>query len=367
MTPFTMGGLGWNLGTIATLSHAQTRSISAENFSGAKGRGGMATEGATAGPARFLGPGWKVSPCVLIKPRETFTLAEIDGPGVIQHIWITTAPENWRRLVLRMYWDGEDTPSVEAPLGDFFCQSWNVHSQISSIPIAVNPRGALNSYWPMPFSQSARITVENLVPDDLGMFFYQVTYALTEIPENTGRFHAQFRRTNPVPHKQVHTIVDGIRGHGHYAGTFMAWQANNTSWWGEGEIKFFMDGDGEYPTICGTGTEDYFGGAWGFEEPPGTYKNYTTPFLGFCHDDNGGERRKGNRFGMYRWHIPDPIIFHEDLRVTIQALGIGGLPVGGEGRFVTLQDDVASVAFWYQAEPHAPYPVFPDFDALEVT
>lgn len=359
MLQHPMGGLGWNLGTIPFLSNVQTRSISAENFKGEKGRGGMATEGVTAFASREIGPGWKKSPCVEIKKRETFTLAEIEGPGVIQHIWITVDIKNWRKLILRMFWDGEDTPSVEVPLGDFFCMGWNRHSNVVSIPICVNPRGGLNCYWPMPFGKSARITVENITGDDLGMFFYQVTYALGELPANVGTFHAQWRRTNPVPYAEVYTIVDGIRGRGNYVGTYVAWQTNNSGWWGEGELKFYMDGDREFPTICGTGTEDYFGGAWGFEEE-GVYVTYTTPFLGFHQHVKGNQHQEnGRRFGLYRWHVMDPIVFHEDLRITMQALGIG-TEHEGQGRYLPLQDDIATVAYWYQEEPHAPFPALPE-------
>lgn len=357
----------WGFGNLARLCDAETRSISAENPTGGKGRGGMATEGVTGFASRGLGPGWKVSPCIDIKAREVRTLAEIAGPGVIQHVWITTHRMNWRKLVLRVYWDGEESPSIEAPVGDFFAMGWNEHSNVASLPVCVNPSGGLNCYWPMPFSKGARITIENTTNDDTGMFFYQITYALTAVDGETGRLHAQFRRTQRLPYKSVYTIVDGIRGRGHYVGTYMAWQANNSGWWGEGEIKMYMDGDGEFPTICGTGTEDYFGGAWGFEEPVGTYKTYTTPFLGFHqHFGGDGETKQGRRFGLYRWHVMDPIHFKQDLRITMQALGIRA-EREGLGRYLPLQDDIASVAFWYQEEPHAPFPALPGPDELEVT
>src|SRR5919202_3651051 len=155
------------LGSIFRLSRAQTRSISAENFTGDKGRAGMATEGTGAVPARELGQGWKVSPSINIAPRQTVTLAEIQGPGVIQHIWNTVAPQRWRQLVLRIFWDGEETPSVETPLGDFFCSGWCRRCNVNSLPIAVNPAGGFNSYWEMPFRQSARITLENLWDENI--------------------------------------------------------------------------------------------------------------------------------------------------------------------------------------------------------
>lgn len=362
----TFDGLGMHLGNLSRLSPAETRSISAENFTGAKGQGGMATEGLGAIGARELGQGWKVSPCIRIPGNTTVDLADINGPGAIQHIWLTTHPSWWRRLVLRMYWDGEETPSVETPLGDFFANGWCQRCNISSIPLAVNPAGGFNSYWEMPFRGNARITVENLTPDESVGLWYQVTYTLTEVPDDCAYFHAQWRRSNPLPYRDVHTLVDGIKGQGHYVGTYLAWGVNNTGWWGEGEIKFYMDGDIEWPTICGTGTEDYFGGAWNFEFPPGEYGVYSTPYLGLPQVIKpDGLYQSQQRFGMYRWHVQDPIRFTDDLRVTIQALGFRS-KLEGKPRFLPRQDDIASTAFWYQREPHAPFPTLGDANTLEV-
>lgn len=349
--------------SIANLSQAQTRSISAENVNGEKGKGGMATEGvALPGPASELGQGWKVSPCITVPAFSTVTLAEIDGPGTIQHIWITVAPQYWRSLVLRFYWDGEESPSIETPLGDFFCNGWCARANVSSLMIAVNPAGGFNSYWPMPFRKHARITLESLTKDKLEGFFYQITYELAEVPDSAAYLHAQWRRSNPTVYKQPHTLLDGVKGHGHYVGTYLAWGVNNNNWWGEGEIKFYMDGDDAFPTICGTGTEDYFGGAWNWEHPKGEYGVYSTPFLGLPQVIKpDGLYQSQQRFGMYRWHVPDPIRFQQDLRVTIQALGWRS-----EGRFLPLQDDIASTAFWYQSEPHAPFPTLPERNLLEV-
>jgi hypothetical protein len=174
----------------------------------------------------------------------------------------------------------------------------------------------------MPFRQHARITVENLTPEPLGGLYYQITYSLTEIPPDRAYFHAQWRRSNPLAYMDVHTLLDGVTGQGHYVGTYLAWGVNNTGWWGEGEIKFYLDGDGQFPTICGTGTEDYFGGAWNFEHPKGEYGTYSTPYLGLPQVIRpDGLYRSQQRFGMYRWHVQDPIRFRDDLRVTIQALG----------------------------------------------
>jgi hypothetical protein len=358
---FTFNGLGMSLGNLARLSNAKSRSISPENFSGEKGHGGMATTGTGAGYARELGQGWKISPSVMLKPRATFTLADINGSGAIQHLWMTTFHNNWRRLVLRFYWDGEENPSVECPYGDFFANGWCEPCKVNSSPISVNPNGGMNSYWEMPFRHSARLTIENLVEEEVQLY-YQIDYTLTEVPEDLAYFHAQWRRSNPLRYGEVHTILDGVQGIGQYVGTYLAWQANNNGWWGEGEVKFFLDGDGDFPTICGTGTEDYFGGAWNWEYPKGEYGIYSTPFLGLPQVIKpDGLYRSQMRFGMYRWHIMDPVRFEQDLRVTVQALGWRS-----DARYLPLQDDIASTAFWYQTEPHQPYPALPDANGLEV-
>jgi hypothetical protein len=349
------------MGTLSRLSDAQTRSISPENFTGEKGRGGMATEGTGARAARDLGQGWKVSPSVRIDVGETFTLADIDGAGAIQQIWMTPTG-NWRFSILRIYWDDQEQPAVECPVGDFFAMGWGEYAPLSSLAVCVNPGSAFNCYWEMPFRKRCRITVTNIAAEPM-VLYYQVNYTLTEVPEDCAYFHAQFRRVNPLPYKDVYTIVDGIQGKGHYVGTYMAWGVNNRGWWGEGEIKFYMDGDAAYPTICGTGTEDYFCGSYDFEnQVTHEYEEFTTPYAGL-HQVIRPDRlyRSQMRFGMYRWHITDPVRFEQDLRVTIQALGWRS-----GRRYLPLQDDIASVAYWYQTLPTAPFPALPDKDDLEV-
>lgn len=361
MTQFN--GLGLGLHSIARLSHATTRSLSAENPTGEKGKGAMAVDGPFAAAARELGQGWKVSPFIIIPANSTVTLADIVGPGAIQHMWHTTFTEWWRRLILRCFWDDETTPSIEVPLGDFFCNGWGQHSNLSSLPIAVNPARAFNSFWEMPFRKHARITIENLWDEPCPGYVYQITYTQTDVPDDYAYLHAQFRRSHPLPYKAVHTLLDGVQGQGHYVGTYIAWQANSNGWWGEGEVKFYLDGDAEFPTICGTGTEDYFGGAWDFEYPLGEYGVFSTPFMGLHQVIKpDGLYVANQRFGMYRWHIMDPIRFEHDLRVTIQALGWRS-----GRRYMPLQDDIASTVFWYQAEPHQPFAPLPDRDGLEVT
>jgi len=355
-------GLHLNLGNLSRLSHAQTRSISAENYHGEKGKGGMATEGTGLPYALELGQGWKVSPSVDLQPNTVFELAKIEGPGAIQQMWFTLTPLAWRTTILRIYWDDEAAPSVETPIGDFFCSGWTERCNINSLAVAVNPAGGFNSYWEMPFRNSARITLENLT-DNPVTCYYQVNYTLTTIPEDAAYFHAQWRRSNPLAYKDVHTLLDGVRGQGHYVGTYLAWGVNNCGWWGEGEIKFFMDGDRDFPTICGTGTEDYFGGAWNFEFPKGEYCPFSGAYSGMPQlIKPDGLYRSQQRFGLYRWHIMDPIRFEKDLRVTIQALY---WRVGG-GPYLPGQDDIASTVFWYQTEPHAAFPTFPGRLVLDV-
>ena len=357
--PFS--GLTSGVGDLYRLSRARTRSISPENFTGAKGGGGQAVEGTGARAARDLGKGWKVSPSVDVKAGETFTLAEITGPGAIQHIWMTPTG-HWRFQILRVYWDGETTPSIEVPLGDFFASGWGQFGQISSLAVAVNPGSAFNSYWTMPFRKSCRMTLTNVGPKPVTLY-YQITYALTDVLDDAAYFHAQFRRVNPLPYKGVHTILDGVKGEGHYVGTHLAWGVKNNGWWGEGEIKFFIDGDAEFPTICGTGTEDYFCGSYDFEnQETHRYQEFSTPYTGLSLVTRpDGLYRTQERFSLYRWHIMDPIRFSEDLKVTIQALGWRG-----DGTYLPLQDDIASVAYWYQAEPHAAFPVLPAREQLEI-
>ncbi|MHC4424909.1 MAG: glycoside hydrolase family 172 protein [Planctomycetota bacterium] len=350
-------GLHMNMGNLPRLSSAKTRSVSPENFTGEKGKGGMATKGTGAEAARELGQGWKVSPSVRIAAGHTFVMADIQGSGAIQHIWMTPTGNN-RFNILRMYWDGEENPSVECPAGDFFACGVGQYGRVTSLAVCVNPGSGFNCYWQMPFRKGFKITMTNVDAKSM-VLYYQIDYTLTAIPEDMAYFHAQFRRVNPLPEKEVYTILDGVRGQGHYVGTYMTWGSNSPGWWGEGEIKFYMDGDKEFPTICGTGTEDYFCGSYGFHTP-GTreYQEFDTPYAGMPQVIRSEEQP---RFSLYRWHIMDPVRFEKDLKVTMQALGWQS-----GGRYLPLQDDLSSVAFWYQAEPHAAFPKLPEKDSLKI-
>ena len=367
-------GLMCNMSSLARLSNAKTRSICGENRSGSKSGGGrdfppVGEDGKPTGAAKDLGQGWKVHPCDKIEIGETFVLADIEGPGCVQHIWMTPTGD-YRTTILRIYYDGSDVPSVECPVGDFFASaftSFNTYAHINSLAICVNPGNAFNCYWPMPFKKRILMTLENISELEAKNVFYQIDYALNDVPEDAAYFHAQFRRVNPVKKGDVYTIVDGIKGKGHYVGTYLAWQLNNNGWWGEGEIKFYMDGDcapalsdGKevagstgFPTVCGTGTEDYFCGSYNFEnKATKQYQEYTTAYAGVPHIVRpDGVYDANTRFSMYRWHITDPIRFEEDLKITIQVLGWQR-----GGRYLPLQDDIASVAFWYQEGETAPFP-----------
>jgi hypothetical protein len=362
-------GLDMNLSNLSRLSDAKTRSISPENFNGGKGQGGMADPkdkdkrnvANASGAARDLGKGWKVNPFILIEPGETITIAEIEGSGAIQQIWMTPTG-NWSFSILRFYWDDEKTPSVEAPVGAFFGMGWNEFSPMNSLPVTVNPGSAFNCYWKMPFRKKCRVTMENVNPSERMSLYYQINYTLTEVSDEEAYFHAQYRRSNPTKGAE-HTIIDGIKGKGQYVGTYMGIGVNNNGWWGEGEVKFFMDGDKDYATIVGTGTEDYFCGSYNFENKVSRqYQEFSTAYAGLHQVIRpDGVYKSQQRFGMYRWHIMDPIRFDGDLKVTIQDLGWRQ-----GGRYLPQQSDIITVAYWYQREPHAAFPKLNGRDQLEV-
>jgi len=352
---------------IARLSSAQSRSINWENRDGSKG--GACKEASDLGPSR------KGSPCIgRIEPGETVSLMNIAGAGIIRHIWCTVTDETamskfvLRDIVLRMYWDGEDTPSVEVPLGDFFLNGFARGYQVNSMLITVNPKRGMNSYIPMPFRTGAKCTIENQHSGPIDAFFFQIDYELCEpdnLPEDFGYLHAQWRRQPITDKGKDYILLDGVRGRGLYLGTHLMIQSLERYWYGEGEIKFYLDGDDLYPTQCSTGTEDYFGGAWSYggETDEHGYmleKTYCTPFAGYplysrddtFHSDYFNRDVPPMR-AFYRWHIPDPVIFTEDLRVELQQIGSG--PKGLFER----QDDLTSVAYWYQSLPKTVFPPLP--------
>ena len=359
-------GLDTSLGNLSRVSKAKTRSLSAENFTGEKGAGGMATNGNGAGASRELGQGWKVSPSVRIKAGTTFTLGDVKGPGAIQQIWMTPTG-NWRTSILRVYWDGEPEPSIECPVGDFFACGLGKYAPVTSLPVCVNPGSAFNCYWSMPFRKQARITMENLGTNDMTLY-YQVNYTLTDVPKDAAYFHAQFHREAQPKQKGLYTILEGVAGQGQYVGTYFIQKTRSSGWWGEGEIKFYLDGDKDFPTVCGTGLEDYFCGSYDFNtlnkaDGKRHYTPFSTPYSGLVQvlpPDKIYEA--GQSFGLYRWHIADPVRFEKNLKVTIQTLG--WQKKDGHSLYLQLADDISSVAFWYQTEPHKPFPKLPSRDEL---
>ena len=348
------------LSNLTTKKKIRTFSVSPENLTGEKGKGGMATEGSASAAARELGQGWKVNPYLVVEGGSTCVLADVKGQGAIKHIWITDSARA-RILILRIYFDGHENPAVEAPLSDFFATAdHREYRQISSLPICVNPNRGLNCYFEMPYFKSFRIEVENTGESNCNIY-YQIDCEEKTVPEDSLYFHAQFRRVNPLPYKENYVILDNIKGKGHYVGTYLFWGVKSNRWWGEGEIKFYIDGDTEFPSVCGTGTEDYFCGAYNFDVD-GKYVEFTTPYTGLSKVSATDETYRSQRyFNMYRWHITDPIYFEEDLRVTIQALGWRS----GK-RYHPLQDDISSVAYWYSDNLDDVYPAFPDADELEI-
>ena len=333
------------------LSSARTRAVSPENPDGRKGAGATAQVSDPTNPASHaasvLGEGWKVRPWVPMPAGETVTMMDVDGPGIIRHIWVTVPPLTYRNCILRIYWDFEETPSVEVPIGDFFGLCHGLRYDLNSIPVCVNPDGGLNAYWPMPFRKHVRITLENQHSANIDGLYFTITYDEMQVLENSAYFHAQWRRSITARDYPEHVILDRVCGRGHYVGTVLGWCQMSNGWWGEGEVKFYIDGDQKYPTICTTGTEDYFGGAWCFGD-----RTYSTPYLGYplCRQ----EAKEIPRHGLYRWHIQDSVKFEQDLKVTVQALG--WYP---NEKFQPLTDDISSVAYWYQMEPHNPFPAFP--------
>ena len=335
-------------------------SVTPENLTGEKGKGGMATKGSASYAARELGQGWKVNPYLIVKPGETATLADIKGQGAIKHFWITDVLPASRMLILRIYFDDHKNPAVEAPLSDFFCNAdYNEFRQLTSLPMCVNPAKGMNCYFEMPYFKGFRFEIEN-IGDVVCNLYYQIDCEEKVIPEDSLYFHAQFRRINPLPYKEAYTILDKVKGNGHYVGTYLHWGVKSNGWWGEGEVKFYIDGDTEFPTLCGTGTEDYFCGSCNFDVDG--YREFCTPYAGLNKVNKIDNTYCTQRyFDMYRWHITDPVYFKEDLKVTVQALGWRR-----DGRYLPLQDDISSVAYWYSDNLDDEYPNYLDTDTLEL-
>lgn len=353
----------WN--TLRNTGNLRSRAINAENPAGAPGSAGSASS--------QLGPGRKGSAWYELPAGNTLTLAEIDEPGVIRHIWITVTdktpagPFVLRDLVLRAYWDGSPRPSVEVPLGDFFCNGFGERTLVTSEPIVVAPTGGMNSYFPMPFRSGARIELASEHAGDLSHVFFQIDYTTgDDFDQWPGYFHAQWRRSNGTTALgEDHLILDGVEGTGTYVGTYVALASLHRYWWGEGEVKFYIDDDTDLPSLCSTGLEDYAGGAWAFQDalradPEPNILTFSAPYFGYPFA-SATDTTKASEFstammpmhGLYRWHLPDPIYFQERLRVTVQQIGTW------EHGLFERSDDISTTAYWYQTTINAAFPPLP--------
>jgi Protein of unknown function (DUF2961). len=308
-----------------------------------------------------------------IKPGDTRTIAEMNGPGIIKHIWITIAsnePQHLKKIILRMYWDDETTPSVEAPIGDFFGLGLGKYFLYESKFLSVGSQRALNCSFEMPFRKSARITVTNEGEQAIDAFYYNIDWEKhRSLPENIAYFHAQYRQATPtkgwtndwkyngdahINNKENKTgennyVILEAKGRGHYVGVTHSIVQNQGDWWGEGDEMIFID-DEKKPKIHGTGAEDYYLGAWcyggcgispfGHSKPTFAYSEYGNP-------QNGGDDR-GAQWTVYRYHSESPIVFNKSIKVTIE-----------HGHANHRSDNYYTVAYWYQVEPHAPFPALP--------
>jgi hypothetical protein len=311
----------------------ESRSISFENPTGERGAGGKASSN--------LGPGRKGSPARTLEPGDTVQLCDIRGRGTIRHIWITTSrePDNLRSLVLRAWWDNQEHPSIECPLGDLMGFAHGKVMAYESAVHSVGPSAGMNLWLAMPFTKRARITISNEGRRS-PPFFYQIDYTIRDrLPADVGRLHVLFRRENPTTLRQDFELLPQRKGKGRFIGSVMGIRALEENWWGEGEVKVYLDGDRDYPTICGTGSEDYVGLSWGIQQAPFRYNGCSLDQKGFV--------------SMYRWHLPDPVFWRKEVRITIQQ-------IGWKDGLYERKDDWSCATFWYEPIPSAPLPAMPD-------
>ena len=334
------------------LRDARTFGFSAENPDGKKGGGNA-------------GQCYKVRPCVEIQPGETLTLAETDGPGIIQHIWFTGYVGH--NFILRIYWDHQEYPSVEAPINAFFGCAYDqnfldIHGEypvLNSALLLVAPGRGLNSYFEMPFAKHCKITMENRGKEP-NTLYYMITGCHTELPKNIGYFHASYRQEHPVQKGRSYTIIDGIDGKGQFLGLTLATGMNgNNTCWVEGEARMYLDGEAT-PSLHYTGTEDYFCGSYGFGNDiyRKKYQTFSGHYAGmYSVLGNNDEFYNGQqRFLLYRFHAPDPIYFENGFKMTLDNLGWTG----------PRYDDYTSCAYWYQTLPGAPLKELPTDVEMEM-
>lgn len=324
----------------------ESRSISFENPTGEPGHGGQA--------ASNLGVGRKGFPAKAIAPGETVVLCDIAGTGTIRHIWMTGSFKvktiALRSIVVRAFWENQKHPSVECPLGDFMGIS---HAKVNSYQSAVHSVGeiaALNIWLPMPFNEHAKMTLTNESNESISLF-YQIDYTIGDKhPKNLGRLHVCFVRKNPTVLAEDFEILPTRIGEGRFIGTVLGIRTLQGNWWGEGEVKAFIDGDTEFPTICGTGSEDYVCLSYGMQQTPFLYHGCSWNHDGFI--------------SMYRWHLPDPIYWKKKCRITIQQIGFSSKLRQETGHpLYERQDDWSSATFWYEPIPSSQLPEFPDLDS----
>ena len=287
-----------------------------------------------------------------IPPGETLTLAELQGPGRIAHIWFTIAANErfyGKLLMLRMYWDGETTPSVECPVNDFFCEGHGLDVYVNSLPFRVTSDGrGRNCYWPMPFRKSAKITVTNEGKQPVGAFYYYIDWQkLKSLPKNEAYFHAQYRQEYPCV-KGIDYLILDAQGRGHFVGCNLSVRQREPGWWGEGDDRFYIDGE-QIPSLQGTGSEDYFCDGWGIRKLDGLYYGFP---ISEGYDTF-------SRHTNYRFHIQDPVPFTKSLKVVIEHKGARLMPDGKWNGYVERADDFSSVAYWYQIEPHKAFGPMP--------
>jgi hypothetical protein len=289
-----------------------------------------------------------------IDPGLTLTVMDVTGNGSVTHIWFTInspSPEHLRELVLRMTWDDASRPAVECPIGDFFALGHAKYVEFQSAAVTIGAHKALNCYWPMPFKTRAVITVSNEGGERVGNFFFNIDYRLDQNPQPKARyFHTQYHTYFPAPVGKPLVICE-TRGAGHFVGTFIAVMANSGGWWGEGNDEWYVDGS-DKPVITGTGTEDYFCGAWAFG------RAFWTPYFGvpYFDDPNIGGQRRGILNSCYRWHIQDPVPFKKSLLFTLQHG-----EQGGDEKRKPFTNHYTTVGFYYLDNPEGDGPAIPAF------
>jgi hypothetical protein len=272
-----------------------------------------------------------------VSPGDSLTLLDRDGPGVVSHVWMTIASaddDHLENLILRMYWDGEESPSVEAPVGAFFGLGLGEYVSYSSTLLSVAPDKALNAFFPMPFREHAKITLENTGREPVRALYWNIDVRNEPVPADALYFNAQYR--SATPERGDDYVFLETTGRGHFVGVTMALIENSDGWWGEGDDRFYVDGE-RAPSIHGTGSEDYFLGAWDFGGKSFAYPTFGAPVV--------GREAKGEKWSLYRFHLDAPITFQRSLRASIE-----------HGHANDRSDDVVSVAYFYQTAPHAALP-----------